>query len=198
MTDQHKPKLASVDVDDFPLDQHLARLQWDIPPERDLWPDTSSRIKFADRRKKITAIWQPLAVAASLVLAVGAIVFTGATYQMNVETKRLQANTVLFQQAQLALIEQQHKMVRVQFTQLLQHNRNSMNPQLVSVSEILMSTIDHAAAEIKNAMVLQPNDPNYASKLVSTYQQEVNMLNRISSDNRSTTQSNNEPIGLSI
>lgn len=198
MTDHHKPKLAVVHVVDFPLDQHLARLAWDTPPERDLWPDISSRIKFADRRKKVTILWQPLAVAASLVLVVGVIVFTGATYQMSVETKRLQASMVHFQQAQLALIEQQHKMVRVQFTQLLQHNRNSMNPQLVSDSEILMNTIDHAAAEIKNAIALQPNNPNHASKLVSTYQQELNMLNRISSGNRSTTQSNDEPEGLSI
>ena len=198
MTEQHKPDLAPVDADDFPLDQHLAHLEWDTPPQRDLWPDISSRIKFAERRKKITTRWQSLAVAASLVLAMGAIVFSTATYQMNVETKRLQASMILFQQAQLALIEQQHQMVRVQFTQLLQHKRNSMDPQLVLDSELFMNTIDRAAIEIKNAMALQPNDPNHASMLVSTYQQEVNMLNRISSDNRSTTQSNDESIGLSI
>jgi hypothetical protein len=42
-----------------------------------------------------------------------------------------------------------------------------------------MMNIDQAASEIKNALVAQPNNPSYTLMLVSTYQQELNLLNKV-------------------
>lgn len=161
------------------LPERLAGLEWDVEPDRDLWPDISSRIRFAENRRKKKAVWAPLAVAASLVVAVGSLMFSWMSFQMASDNRQRQAMMVTYQQAQLQLIEQQHKMVRVQFVQLLRDKRELLNPDFITEAELLMANIDQASTEIKKAMTVQPNDPDYASMLVSTYQQEINLLNKI-------------------
>ena len=88
---------------------------------------------------------------------------------------------MLYQQAQLDLIEEQHQMVRVQFVQILQQGGSSLNPAFVDEIQQVMSDVDSAAEQIKEAMKTQPNNPDYASMLVSTYQHELKLLNRIKS-----------------
>jgi hypothetical protein len=170
----------------------LAKLDWDIPPERDLWPEVSSKIRFADRGRSKRSTWPPLAMAASVVLAIGSLVFSTLSYQMANKNQRQQALMANYQQAQLQLIEQQHQMVRVQFVQLLNDKKDSLNPKFVKEAEMLMLTIDTASAEIKKAMSVQPNDPDYASMLVRTYQREINLLNQV------TTQPAAKTNGISI
>ncbi len=168
-------------TNDSELNHKLSNLEWNIQPDRDLWPDISSRIYFADKTIKSTPVWMPFAMAASLVLATVALVFSSMTYQHSLDANKYQASLAMYQDAQLALIEQQHQMVRVQFSQLLQNKRNSLSPGFVSELETLMLNIDTASIEIKKALILQPNNPNYTSMLVRTYQQEIKFLNTIQS-----------------
>lgn len=168
-------------LNDSELNHRLSDLEWDIQPDRDLWPDISSRIRFAVKARKTTPVWMPFAMAASLVLATVALVFSSMTYQHSLDADRYQATLAMYQESQLALIEQQHQMVRVQFSQLLQNERNSLNPEFVSELDALMLNIDTASTEIKKALILQPNNPDYTSMLVRTYQQEIKFLNTIQS-----------------
>ena len=165
--------------DKLDLAEQISELDWDIQPSKDLWPDISSTIRFADKHRRKKSLWVPMAVAASMVLAIGALMFSWMSFQMASDNRHQQALMVTYQQAQLDLIEQQHKMVRVQFVQLLKDKRNLLNPDFVSEAQTLMLNIDQASLEIKKAMSVQPNSPNYTSMLVGTYQQEIKLLNQI-------------------
>ena len=174
--------------------QRMGELDWDIQPRRDLWPDISSKIRFADKRKQHTPNseanseartnkpWLPFAVAASTVFAVVCLMFSAMSYQYAQDAEKQNAVLVEYQQAQLELIDQQHRMVRVQFARLLEEQSDSLNPAFVTEVSTLMMNIDQAASEIKNALVTQPNNPSYTFMLVSTYQQELNLLNKVKSN----------------
>ena len=168
---------------DIEIKRKLADLEWEIQPSRDLWQDISSKIRFADRklRSKQKPAWMPIAMAASVVLATVSLVFSSMTYQRAQDADRYQAALVMYQQAQLGLIEQQHQMVRVQFSQLLQNGRDTLNPAFVVEAETLMMNIDAASGEIKKAISVQPFNPEYTSMLVRTYQQELKLLNKVNS-----------------
>ena len=72
-------------------------------------------------------------------------------------------------------------MVRAQLMNFVQNDPSIASPELVSELATLMTNIDLAASEIKKALILQPNNLNYTSMLVSTYQHEVNFLHTIQS-----------------
>ena len=57
------------------------------------------------------------------------------------ETNRNQQSLALYQQAQLNLIEEQHKLVRVQFINLLQNDADRLNPEFVTEAKQLMLQI---------------------------------------------------------
>ncbi|MFT5137350.1 MAG: hypothetical protein ACI9XU_002320 [Arenicella sp.] len=170
--------------------ERMGELNWDIQPRRDLWPDISSKIRFADKRKqhtpnseaKTNKPWLPYAVAASTLFAVVSLMFSTMSYQYAQDSKQQNAALVQYQQAQLALIDQQHRMVRVQFARLLEEQSDTLNPAFVTEVSTLMMNIDQAASQIKNALVTQPNNPSYTFMLVSTYQQELNLLNKVKSN----------------
>ena len=105
--------------------------------------------------------------------------FSVMSYQYAQDSKKQNAALVQYQQSQLELIDQQHRMVRVQFARLLEEHSGSLNPTFVTEVSNLMMNIDQAASEIKNALVAQPNNPSYTLMLVSTYQQELNLLNKV-------------------
>ena len=74
----------------------MAELNWDIQPRRDLWPDISSKIRFADKRKqhmpnseaKTNKPWLPYAVAASTVFAVVSLMLSAMNYQYAQDSKK--------------------------------------------------------------------------------------------------------------
>jgi hypothetical protein len=180
-------------ISDDELSKRIAELDWEIEPQRDLWPDISSKIRFAERAASTSTNptiasqhipqrgWAPFAIAASAVLACVSLVFSSMSYQYAQDSKRNQAAMLLYQQAQLSLIDEQHQMVRVQFVQLLQNEQESLNPDFVKEIEMVMNHVDTAAMQIKDAMKTQPNNPDYPSMLVSTYQHELKLLNRVKS-----------------
>jgi hypothetical protein len=183
-TDKSDQPISSVSQPAF--GQHMGELDWDIQPKHDLWPNISSKIRFADKRKQHTPNsgpqtnkpWLPFAVAASTVFAVVSLMFSVMSYQSAQDSKQQNAVLVQYQQSLLELIDQQHRMVRVQFARLLEEQSGSLNPAFVTEVSNLMMNIDQAASEIKNALVTQPNNPSYTLMLVSTYQQELNLLNK--------------------
>jgi len=175
---------------DLKLNKDLTELDWDIQPSRDLWPDISSKIRFAEKRLDTQQQndkpdqkkpWIPFAIAASSVLAVVSLVFSSLSYQYAQDAQKHQETLAMYQQAQLQLIDQQHQMVRMQFARLLENENNSLNPEFVLEVQNLMMNIDTASAEIKKAIAAQPNNPNFTSMLVDTYQRELKLLNKVKS-----------------
>jgi hypothetical protein len=171
------------------ITRQLADLNWEIEPERDLWPDISSRIRFADRRrpKYKKSVWMPLTLAASVAVAATALFFAGLNYQKAEDAQIYQAEMERkYHESQLALIEQQHQMVRVQLAQLVQNGDARFDEVFKMEATALMKNIDNASAEIKKALLVQPNNPDYTSMLMRTYQYEMKLLNQIQFNGQAT------------
>lgn len=175
--------------------KYLDKLIWDIEPERDLWPNVHSNIRFAGKPKltfepdavglpisgglrSTQRLWMPVSMAACMVMAFTAFIMSSMSFQRAQDTYLLQASYIDYQKSQISLIEQQHKHVRAQFTALLNGELGSINPATVAEVQSVLLTIDTASLELKQAILAQPTNPNYASMLARTYQQELKLLNK--------------------
>jgi hypothetical protein len=178
-------------------------LDWDIQPERDLWPDIKSNIRFSGNPEVIDSgsapiasvdnaastlsakrlPWVPMSIAACLMLAFGAFFMSTLSLQKAQQTYDLQANYIEYQKSQISLIEQQHQQVRAQFTALLSGEIGNLNPSSVAEVTAVLMTIDDASIELKKAILAQPMNANYSSMLARTYQQELKLLNKFKTAN---------------
>lgn len=184
-------------------DNIIKELEWDIQPERDLWPDIKSSIRFAGKPETIDSSsdpvasidsnvavisakrlpWVPMSVAACLMLAFGAFLMSTLSLQKAQQTYDLQANYIEYQKSQISLIEQQHQQVRAQFTALLSGEIGNLNPSSVAEITAVLMTIDDASIELKKAILAQPMNANYSTMLARTYQQELRLLNKFKTAN---------------
>ena len=166
------------------LNEAVNALDWDIAPERDLWPDISSQIKFSERRvqnkpiKKASFNWSQVAVAACLVMACAAVVMSSLSYYRVEQTHQLQASYIEYQKAQIALMEQQHSHVRAQFVAMLGGEMGELNEITAAEIQNVLMTFDVASEKLKAAILEQPLNTKYPSKLARNYQQELKLLNK--------------------
>lgn len=176
--------------------KYLDELEWDIQPDRDLWPDVHSNIRFAGKPQRlhqpaitvaapnaVRRLWMPMSMAACMLLALGAFVMSSMSFQRAQDTYELQASYIEYQKGQISLIEQQHKQVRVQFTALLNGELGPINPATVAEVQAVLLTIDNASLELKEAILAQPTNSNYSSMLARTYQEELKLLNKFKTAN---------------
>jgi hypothetical protein len=176
--------MTQENTDNSQISRKLADLNWEIEPARDLWPDISSKIRFTDRGKKPLkkSMWMPLTLAASVVVAAASLFLAGLNYQKAEDAQIYQAAMEKkYQESQLALIEQQHQIVRAQLATFLQNSNQNADSHFTMEIQALMQNVDLASIEIKNAISVQPNNPDYTSMLMRTYQQEIKILNLIKS-----------------
>jgi len=178
----------------------LDSLDWDIQPERDLWPDIKSNIEFSGKPQTIDnepeplpsnilvldksrPAWVPMSIAACLMLAFGAFIMSSLSLQKANQTYDLQANYIEYQKTQIALIEQQHQQVRAQFTTLLSGEVGELNPNSVAEITAVLMTIDDASTELKKAILARPMNSKYAPMLARTYKKELKLLNKFKTAN---------------
>lgn len=175
---------------------YLDQLNWDIQPERDLWPDVHSNIRFASKPKLATSVddvlvnssttqrlWMPMSIAACMMLALGAFIMSSMSFKRAQDTYALQASYIEYQKSQINLIEQQHSQVRAQFTALLGGELGPINPATVAEVQAVLLTIDTASLELKKAILAQPTNASYSSMLARTYQEELKLLNKFKTAN---------------
>lgn len=171
----------------------LKDLNWAIQPDRDLWADIDSNIRFSGLPKREAASettsektglerrrpWVPIAVAACTIMAVASVLLSGLSLQRANQTFELQAKMVEYQQSHIALMEQQHKAVRAQFVSLIENQNTPLNTDLVNEIRATLATFDQASTQLKEALLAQPTNTRYAATLADTYQQEAELLNKI-------------------
>jgi len=166
----------------------LAKLDWDIQPERDLWPAISSNIRFTDSHRKKSARlgWSQAAIAACLIMAVVAVGLSSLSYYRAQQAYQMQANYIEYQKSQINLIEQQHKHVRAQFLALLDGQFGDIDAGTANEIRTVLMTIDSASAQLKQAILSQPLNSRYPIKLARTYQEELRLLNKFKRQNGTT------------
>ena len=159
----------------------LPDLDWNIEPDRDLWPGVQASIRFSGKAKR--SYWVPASIAACLVMAMGAFIMSSLSFQRAQQSYDLQASYVEYQKSQIKLIETQHRLVRAQFTSLLNGELGEIDPSSVAEVRAVLATIDEASLQLKEAILAQPLNANYSTMLARTYQEELKFLNKFKTAN---------------
>ncbi len=172
----------------------LNSLDWDIPPERDLWPGIAAQLHEKpsfDTVEKPTGWalrqqWMPTAMAACLMLALTSLGISYYSVQQNSELAQrnsqyleLQAAILAQHQATINAMETQQQEVRLRLAAILSDEANALNPQLVADARAVLDTTAVASAQIKAAIQNSPDQASYLQLLANTYQREADLLRRI-------------------
>jgi hypothetical protein len=141
----------------------LHGLRRDIQPGHDLWPSIAARIavtaQVTQPRRKRAAAWLPMAMAASLLLALGAFWRFGPA----------PVGDPLIR-SQAAAMSQQYQRA---FEQLASAN-TSAHPEVDSA----IHTLDHSAAQIRNAIDRSPDSRFLLEQLRRTYARRLALTQR--------------------
>lgn len=162
-------------------ERHLRRilalasaLPREMEPPRDLWAGIAERIE-AERRVR-PAWWGSvgLAVAAALVVAIGAALLlrndpvsvgpTVSTIPVSVDPSSIGAAEQEYEQAASALMA------------ALQARRDTMSPETLRSVEKNLLVMDQALGEVRAALGRDPGNPELTRMLVSTHRKKVETL----------------------
>ncbi len=180
---QDDEKLA--DLAEHSIRRQAGLLDKEIQPETELWPRIEAAIKNLPQQEVINANtnrWMPMAMAASLLLAIGSLGFAGYTsYSVNQNT-----GTFVAEESTLNLIEQPYMVARTGYLTSLVTDEQQMSPEVREVLKKNLKIIDDAAREIHKALEENPNDPFLTDALLLTRQKEMDLLNQVASQGPDT------------
>jgi hypothetical protein len=169
---------------------HASALPRSVSPPRDLWPEISRRIERgrAWSWPRIVA-WQPaLAVAAAVVVALGAVVLrqqaptpanivvvpspaTGPGYRMHPAAVEMDPG--------LVAMERDYQAAANALLAALQERRDELEPETLASVESNLAVIDAALAEVHEALAKDPASPELSRMLVSTHRKRVDVLRKM-------------------
>lgn len=164
-----------------------ARLRWqlrglrrDVPPQRDLWPRIAERIaatpvaatRMATPRRGIGRGWAPLALAASLLLAIG------LAWQLRPLPGPAAADTVSNAPGGRLVKREAEAMTR-EYGAALRELHATTPGTIRPPSEVAaLRTLDRSAEEIRAALSRDPDARFLLQRLHSTYAQRLALTQR--------------------
>ena len=168
---------------------HASALPRSVSPPRDLWPEIARRI---DRGRawswSWSGAWQPaLAVAATVVIAVGAVVL-GQRPPTPVHTVVIPtppAGSPSIRPASVELdpglvaMEKDYQAAANALLAVLQERKGGLEPETVANVERNLAVIDGALAEVHQALEKDPGRPELGRMLVSTHRKRVDVLRKM-------------------
>ncbi|MEO0367998.1 MAG: hypothetical protein AAF197_04340 [Pseudomonadota bacterium] len=163
----------------------LHQLNWDLEPDRDLWPSIEARLEARSEQlpsrtnRHAPPLWMSLAMAACVILAIGSVTISYLSMQQNNRYMQMQASILMQHQKTIRSIEVQHEEVKAQLVTLLSNQNAHLNPRLVAEANSILSTTQSASSQIKRAIENHPDQQDYLTMLVKIYQQEAELLKRI-------------------
>ncbi|MCZ6727166.1 MAG: zf-HC2 domain-containing protein [Acidobacteria bacterium] len=151
-----------------------------VEPARDLWPGVARHIasaqRFESRRKAHSAWW--LAAAALIGVAVGAALMLQR--QPPTEAVASRGEPAASLEVTLASWEQEILQHRTALLASLDRQRDRLPAESIRTVEENLLLIDEAIREIRSALAKDPDNPKLNFLLASAYQQEVQLLKRLS------------------
>jgi hypothetical protein len=171
---------------------HTAALPRSVSPTRDLWPGIADRIE-RQRSWSWTWIWaggwQPaLAVAAVVVLAVGAVLF-GRPSPTPVHTVVIPSPGVpegdglrraaVAEGPELSAMEGEYQVAANALMDALLERKDELEPETLARIQHNLAVIDDALAEIHRALEMDPGRPELERKLLSTHRKRVDALRQL-------------------
>jgi hypothetical protein len=169
---------------------HAAALPRSVSPPRDLWPEISRKIERERgwSRPRI-ASWQPaLAVAAAVVIALGAVVLrpqaptpanivvvpgpsTGPGYRVHPAAVEMDPG--------LVAMERDYQTAANALLAALQERKDGLEPETRANVERNLAVVDTALAEVHEALAQDPASPELSRMLVSTHRKRVDVLRKM-------------------
>jgi hypothetical protein len=166
---------------------HAAALPGSLTPPRDLWPGIARRV--ARERSWAAGGWSPvaLAAAATVVVGLGAVLWSGPspshvrTVQIPAPSPEamLVAGTTVVSDPVLAAAERDYEAAAHALLEALQQRRARLQPEALAAVETNLQVIDRALAEVRQALVQDPANPELSRMLVSTHRKKVEVLSRV-------------------
>ena len=165
-------------------ERHLRRilaqasaLPREMAPPRDLWAGIAERIE-AERRVR-PAWWGSvgLAVAAALVVAVGAALLLRTEPASLVPA--LMTTPASLGPTSIGAAEQEYEQAATALMAALQARRDTLSPETLAGVEKNLLVMDQALSEVRAALGRDPGNPELTRMLVSTHRKKVETLRRV-------------------
>ena len=169
---------------------HATALPRSVSPPRDLWPGIAERIE----RRRVWSwprfeAWPPaLAVAAAVVIALGAVLF-GRPAPTPVHTVVIPSPTIAEgARLQPAAVEMDPGLVAMEndyqaaanaLMEALLERKDELEPETLERVQRNLAVIDEALAEVHRALEQDPNRPELGRMLVSTHRKRVDVLRKM-------------------
>jgi len=168
---------------------HAAALPRSVAPPRDLWPDIARRVARERSWSWAPAGRSPFVLAAAATVAIGlATVFWSGQAPARVRTAqipaptpeaRLVAGTAGVSDPVLAAAERDYEAAANALLEALLQRRARLQPEALAAVETNLDVIDRALAEVRQALVQDPKNPELSRMLVSTHRKKVEVLSRV-------------------
>jgi anti-sigma factor RsiW len=167
-----------VDVRDW-----VADLPRSIAPPRDLWPEIEARIAAKKVARGAFGRRALMAAAAALVLVSSVVTayFVGrqqATSTVVVAPVQREATSEVLAASFAEIGVHDYEATRNQLLDVLDGRRNELSPATMEVVSANLRLIDEAMSEIADALGKDPGNELLMRRLVATYRQQVNLLER--------------------
>ncbi|MCG6928089.1 MAG: zf-HC2 domain-containing protein [Acidobacteria bacterium] len=169
---------------------HAKALPRSVSPPRDLWPDIADKLE----RRRVWywprfEAWTPaLAVAAAVVIALGAVVF-GRPTPAPVHTVVIPSPTTASGgRLQTAAVEMDPGLVAMErdyqdaanaLMEALLERKGELEPETLAQVQHNLAVIDEALAALHRALAQDPNRPELERMLVSTHRKRVDVLRKM-------------------
>jgi anti-sigma factor RsiW len=164
-----------------------------VEPPRDPWPTIADRITagtvieadFASRGRRWYLLGAAAVAAAVLITVVSltTVLLVRHDRESNIAATpgRPGATGVTTASLELSQAQETYAAARVQLLAALQARKATLSPQTLEVVEKNLRVIDRAVAEMQAALARDPANREIPALLVATYQQEVDLLQRVTS-----------------
>jgi len=168
---------------------HAASLPRSLTPPRDLWPGIARRVERERSWSWASGGWSPWALAATATVVVGlaAVLWSGRTPSAvkTVEIPsatpeaRLAALPAVVSDPVLAAAEREYEDAANALLEALQDRRSDLQPEALAAVRKNLEVIDRALAEVRQALVKNPSNPELNRMLVATHRKKVDVLRRV-------------------
>lgn len=173
---------------DKALSQAMRNLAFEAEPERDLWPEIAAKLP-ARETKGYNRRWMPVAIAASLVLSLGAVWYSWqnlqqakAYYVQSQQPSRAQSQVDIHDQ--IKMMEHEYGLAKSALLAQIGMNAAQSDEDLLTDVKSNLIIIEQATNELKAAIAQQPENPGLLKLLNATYQQELAVLSQLAKLNK--------------
>jgi Putative zinc-finger len=166
---------------------HAAALPRGVAPPQDLWPGILERIERRSAWAGFWVSWQPIALAAAAVVAALAALLWSGSGPTAVRTVAMPSATPSLRPAAgtgtsdpvLAEAVRNYEQAASALLDTLQRRRAVLSAEDLARVEANIQVIDRALAEVREALVKDPESPELNRMLVATHKKKVDVLRRV-------------------